>query len=199
MKKRIKSVIPIYGMGAIVVCYALIFPMYRVGDLLMALWIAILSYMLLSKLFPGTEIEIEMSTGDKAVDEILAAGREYIKRLEELRVQDAEVNRRITNLQRISRQIFDHIEKNPAGARKINTFMEYYYPTALKFLENYAEYDSKGVKGDNIKSTLDKIRGSLESFETAFAHQLDNLYGDKALDIEADVAVLESIMKQEGI
>ena len=199
MKKRIKSVIPIYGMGVVVVLYALIFPMYRAGDLLMALWIGILSYLLLNRLFPGVEIEVDISTGDRDVDNIIAEGRGYIKRLDELRVQDGEVNRRITNLQRISRQIFDHIAKNPDQVRKINKFMDYYFPTALKFLENYAEYDEKRIKSENIQNTLDKIRSSLVSIEAAFEHQLDNLYSDKALDIEADVAVLESLIKQEGI
>lgn len=199
MQKRIKSVVPIYGMGGVVILYALIFPMYRVGDLLMVAWIAVLSYMLLNKLFPGVVVELPVVSGDRVVDQVLAQGREYSARLDELAIDDAEVKRRIANMQRISRQIFEHIAKNPSQARKIDTFMEYYYPTALKFLEHYAEYDRKGVKGQNIQNTLEKIRESLAQFEEAFAHQLDNLYGDKALDIETDIAVLQSIMKQEGL
>ena len=199
MQKRERSVVPIYAMGVIVVIYSLIFPMYRIGDLLMAFWIAVLSFMVFNKIFPGTVVEVEISTGDAAVDRTLATGREYMNRLDDLRIQDPEVNRRISEMQRISRQIFDHIAKNPSQVRKINTFMDYYYPTVLKFLEHYAEYDSKGIKGGNIQSTMEKIRGSLASFEAAFAHQLDNLYSDKALDIEGDVAVLESIIKQEGL
>ena len=201
MQKRVKSVIPIYGTGAVFFLYALIFPMFRFGDVLMAAWIGILVYMLLSKLFPGTVIEIEVISGDKAVDDILTKGREYTNRLGQLKnvINDPEVSRHISNMQKISRQIFDHIAKNPSQSRKINTFMDYYYPTALKFLEHYAEYDSKNVKGQNIQNTLEKIRSSLAQFDEAFAHQLDNLYSDRALDIEADIAVLESIMKQEGI
>ena len=203
MKKRIKSVVPIYGMGLVFALYSIILPMFRLADLVIALAVSFLGYLIFGKLFPGTEIEIEMTydpTGDKTVDQSLRQGREYIERLDELKslIDDEEVSRRIGSLQDISRQIFEHISKNPSQARKINTFMDYYYPTALKFLESYAEYDRKGIKGDNIISTLGKIRTSLTQFEEAFSHQLDNLYSDKALDIEADIAVLDSMMKREG-
>ena len=203
MIKRKKSVLPVYGMGLVFFLYALFLPMHRFTDLAIALALSFIAYRLFSISLPGTFEEVEMTyspTGDKALDDSLRQGREYIERLEELKgqIQDTEVSRRISRLQGISRQIFDHVSKNPDQARKINTFMDYYYPTVLKFLEHYAEYDSKGVKGENILNTLEKIRSSLEKFEEAFEHQLDNLYSDKALDIETDIAVLDDIMKKEG-
>lgn len=203
MKKRVKSVLPIYGMGLVFFLYAIILPMHRFTDLAIALALSILAYRLFNWQIPGTEVEVEITykpTGDRALDAYLQQGRAYIERLEELKslIQDSEVSRRISRMQGISRQIFDHISKNPDQARKINTFMDYYYPTAIKFLDHYAEYDSKGIKGENILGTLEKIRSSLSQFEEAFAHQLDNLYSDKALDIETDIAVLEDIMKREG-
>ena len=204
MQIRKKSVFPIYGTGGIFLIYALIFPMYRVWDLVIALGISILGYLLLDKFFPGTMVEVEISykpTGNREADQVLSHGKEYIERLDYLKgvIKDEEVSRKINRLQDISRQIFAYIAKKPEQIRKINTFMEYYYPTALKFLEHYAEYEGKGVKGENIQNTLDKIHHSLAQFERAFAHQADNLYSDKALDIEADIGVLQSMMKQEGL
>ena len=203
MQKRVKSAIPIYAMGVIFFLYALILPMYRWSDLAIAVGVAVLGYFLFDKLYPGTVVEVEMvyDSGDKVVDQILAQGREYIEQLDQIKASghDEEIGQRIARLQDISRQIFAHIEKNPTQARKINTFIDYYYPTAIKFLEHYTEYDNKNIKGDNIRSTLEKIKGSLSHFEEAFEHQLDNLYSDKALDIEGDIAVLESLMKREGL
>jgi len=178
--------------------------MYRIGDLAIGFVVSIIGFPILEKIFPGVIEEIEITyshTGDKAADQILSQGREYIERLAQLKdsIQDEEISRRIANLQKISRQIFDYISKNPGQMRKINTFMDYYYPTALKFIESYAEYDNKAVKGENIRSTLEKIRASIARFEEAFNHQLNNLYSDKALDIETDIAVLDDIMKKEGL
>ena len=200
---RVKSVIPIYATGVVFFLYAVFMPMYRIWDPILALAAAVAGYFIFNKLFPGKTIEVELTydTGDKSVDQILTQGRGYVIQLDEFKnaIQDEDVSRRIGNLQDISRQIFDYISKNPAQVRKIRRFMDYYYPTVLKFLEHYAEYDSKNVKGENLRNTLEKIRESLSQFEEAFAHQLDNLYGDKALDIETDIEVLQNMMKMEGL
>ena len=206
MQKRIKSVIPIYLMGIAFLLYSLIFPLYRITDILIATGISILIYFLLNKVFPGKIIDVPKEvnferSGDSGADAMLSQGRSYIKRLSELDVSinDEEISRQINNLIDISTQIFDFISKNPGHARKINTFMDYYYPTALKFLESYAEFDSKTIKSGNISASMQKISDSLSKIEEAFEHQLDNLYSDKALDITTDIAVLESIMAREGM
>ncbi|MCL2420269.1 MAG: 5-bromo-4-chloroindolyl phosphate hydrolysis family protein [Defluviitaleaceae bacterium] len=208
IQEHVKSVIPVYGLGGIFFVYAMIFPMYRVWDPVIAIGVAILGYLLLSKIFPGMMVEVEApyeATGDKELDQILTQGKACVKRLDQLNqsIQDEEVNGRIVQLEDISRQILDHIAKHPAKRHRINTFMDYYLPTVIKFLDHYAEYDntshSTKITGENLWGTQEKIRGSLAQFETAFAHQLDNLYSDKALDIEGDLAVLQSIMKQEGL
>ena len=206
MQKHIKSALPIYFTGGIFLAYCLILPMYRITDLLIALGVAVLGYFLFSKIFPGKVIEVPAEltferTGNAAADAMLAQGREYHRRLGELNmtIADEKISRQIVHLQEISAQIFDFIAKQPAHARKLNTFMDYYYPTAMKFLESYAEFDRKAVKGGNINTTLDKISDSLAKIEKAFEQQLDNLYSDKALDITTDIAVLENIMKQEGL
>jgi len=204
MTKRIKSVLPIYGMALVFFLYAVIFPMVRFLDLGIALLLSVLAYKFFDWQIPGVDVEVEVTyeaTGNKELDERLRQGRGYIERLEELKslIKDAEVSRRISRLQSISRQIFEQISKNPAQSRKINNFMDYYYPTAMKFLESYAEYDGKGIKSENILATLEKIRASLAQFEEAFEHQLDNLYSDKALDIETDIAVLDDMIKREGL
>jgi len=204
MTKREKSTAPIYGMAFIFALYTLIFPMLRWTDLLIAVAVAVISYIGLNKIFPGTLVEVEVSykaTGNKNLDSLLVQGRAYIQRLEELKQQitDQEINLGIANLQQISRQIFEYVAEKPEQARKINTFMNYYYPTAMKLLERYAKYDSKEIKGENIVGTLDKIKASVSKIEEAFRHQLDNLFSDSALDIETDIAVLNDIMKREGL
>jgi len=193
-------------MAAAFLLYALIFPMYRITDVVIALGISILLYFAAGLVFRGKVVEVPRDipfekSGNSTADGMIAQGRGYIRRLEELRseIADAKIRGQIANLQEISIQIFEFIQKNPGHARKINTFMDYYYPTAIKFLESYAKFDAKSVKGENINATMTKISESLSKIEEAFAHQLDSLYSDKALDITTDIAVLENIMKSEGV
>jgi len=193
-------------MAAAFLLYSLIFPMYRITDIVIALGISILLYFVAGLIFRGKVVEVPRDvafekSGNSATDTMISQGRGYIRRLEELRIEiaDAKIKGQISNLQEISIQIFEFIQKNPTHARKINTFMDYYYPTAIKFLENYAKFDAKNIKGKNISATMAKISESLGKIEEAFAHQLDSLYSDKALDITTDIAVLENIMKSEGV
>ena len=209
MQKRIKSAIPIYLMGAVFAAYALIFPMHTFLHLIICTGVAGLSYFLFSAIFRGRVVEVAMEvtferSGDGDADKVLAQGAEYVRRLSELGLGaagrgDEKIRGQIAHLQEISIQIFDFIQKNPGHARKINTFMDYYYPTALKFLESYEDISIKTTRGSNMTETLGKISESLVKIEEAFEHQLDSLYSDKVLDITTDIAVLEGIMSRGGM
>ena len=206
MQKRIKSVVPIYLMGVVFLLYALIFPMYLFTHLAIGLGVAGLSYFLFGLIFRGELVELPKEivfdkSGDSDVDKMLAQGAANVRRLSELAaaIGDEKIRRQIAHLQELSIQIFDFISKNPTHGRKISTFMDYYYPTALKFLDSYADLNSKAAKGSNIAASLGKISESLGKIEEAFEHQLDILYSDKALDITTDIAVLDNIMKREGL
>ena len=206
MTKRIKSVVPIYVMAAAFLLYCLVFPMFQIIHVVIALIVAILCYFLSGLIFRGKIVEMPREvtfekSGNAAADAMIIQGRGYLRQLDELAaaIADTAIVGQIANLREISIQIFEFIQSNPGHARKINTFMDYYYPTAIKFLENYVKFDTKSVKGENISAAMSKISDSLSKIEEAFAHQLDSLYSDKALDITTDIAVLENIMKSEGI
>ena len=77
--------------------------------------------------------------------------------------------------------------------------MNYYLPTTLKLLNAYDRMDSAGVAGANIDGTKGKIEDMLNTVCVAFSKQLDNLYGEEALDISADIAVMEQMLRQEGL
>ena len=206
MEKRIKSILPIYLSGIIFSLYCFVFPMYRLADIAIVFGISAIGYFLLNKLFPGKIIELPREitfekSGNAYADEKIEQGRGFMKRLEALSgsIKHNEINNQISKLLLISEQILSFVAKNPSHSRKINTFIDYYYPTALKFLESYVEFDSRGVRGENIQSAIDKISASLYKIQEAFEHQLDNLYYDKALDITTDIAVLDEIMANEGM
>lgn len=144
---------------------------------------------------------VNEKSGDSEADSVIAEGNKYIKRLEALgaQIRDEKIRKQALHLQDLSKQIFGHIAKQPEQVRKLNTFMEYYLPTTIKFLENFADMEGKKVRGEHMLASMVEISRSMSCIETAFEHQLDNLYSDKALDISGDVAVLQSIMKQEGM
>jgi len=140
-------------------------------------------------------------SGDARADEIVQQGNEYMKRMEELGgvIRDTEIRRRLMQLQSLGKQIFEQLVKQPAQVRNLGTFMDYYLPTTLKFLESFVDMDDKTAKGEHIMASMDEIRRSMGCIVEAFEHQLDNMYSDKMLDIASDVAVLQGIMRRDGV
>ena len=56
-----------------------------------------------------------------------------------------------------------------------------------------------GVSGENIDGTLSKVESMMKTVVKAFEKQLDSLYGVDALDVSADIKVLETLMAREGL
>ena len=77
--------------------------------------------------------------------------------------------------------------------------MNYYLPTTLKLLNAYDRMSAQGVSGENIDTSLERIRSMMDTITAAFDKQLDSLFGEEALDISTDISVLETMMAREGL
>ena len=77
--------------------------------------------------------------------------------------------------------------------------MDCYLPTTLKLLNAYDRMGATGVAGENITATMERVEKMMGTIVTAFEKQLDSLYGAEALDISADITVLETMMAREGL
>ena len=56
-----------------------------------------------------------------------------------------------------------------------------------------------GISGENIDGTKTKVENMMKTVVKAFEKQLDSLYGADALDISADIQVMETLLAQEGL
>jgi hypothetical protein len=68
----------------------------------------------------------------------------------------------------------------------------------VQLLRRYQELERQG-SGSNVTSALEKIRAMLSTVEAAYQKQLDNLYEAQAMDITADIRVMEQMMAAEGL
>ena len=150
---------------------------------------------------PEPEPERRASTGNPEVDKIIDEGYGYLKQLREAndRIPDEVMSARISRMEAASADIFAYIAENPEKAPQIRRFMNYYLPTTLRLLTSYEKLSRQRVKGENIQKTMFEIEGMMETIAGAFEKQLDSLFGEDAMDIAADISVMESILKQEGL
>ena len=143
----------------------------------------------------------KVDTGNPEVDKIIEDGYAYLAQLKEAndRIPDEVMSARIARMEVASAEIFVYIADHPEKAAQIRRFMNYYLPTTLKLLNSYDSLSRQRVKGENIRSTMFEIEGMMETIAGAFETQLDSLFGTDAMDIAADIRVMESILQQEGL
>ncbi len=110
-------------------------------------------------------------------------------------INNREFNTRIDRICDIARNILKTIEKNPGDIRRARKFLKVYLEGAQKVTNGYANtHRDAGINDleDNFRNVLDKI-------ETVFIEQKDKLMEDNLFDLDVQIEVLTTQLKQEGI
>ena len=201
-------VISFIAMGAVVVLYSLIFPMYRWQHYLIVAGIALLVgrvvFIMAQGLDTSKEAPVQQpipKTGDNAVDSLVEKGQEMLAeiRKENDLIPDAQLTAQMNQLDKVANQIFHTVAEQPAKAPQIRRFMDYYLPTTLKILTGYLKMDERQVKRENANEARAQIREAMDTVLKAFDKQLDALYQDELLDISTDIDVMETMLRQDGL
>ena len=202
-----KSTVPYYCAAAVWVLYALLFPLYTLGHILIVAIGSALVFLLMNSLCEPITAEVEekkeeeKTTGNEALDKMLKEGNMALSEMQRLddSIQDEKISADIQRLKEICGKIFEQVKRNPEKLPQIRKFMDYYLPTTLKLLNSYDRMGAQGISGDNIDATMDKVEGMMDTIVKAFEKQLDSLFGAEAMDISTDITVLETMMAREGL
>jgi len=148
-----------------------------------------------------TDIKKRPRTGDKSIDALLDEEEKAIAEMRRLdrAIEDEKVSAQIVHLEEVTTKIVNFIVENPKKKSSVRKFFNYYLPTTLKLLNAYDRMDETGISGMNIDGTKGKVEEMMETSLAAFDKQLDALYADDALDISAEIKVMENMLKQEGL
>ena len=124
--------------------------------------------------------------------------------LEEIRAINADIdnpklNQQIDRIGVITAKVFEYQRSHPQKSNQLHSFLSYYLPTTLKILRAYAQLEDQEVEGENISAAMDRIEGMMDKVVEGFEKQLDQLFQGDALDITADVEVLERMLAKDGL
>jgi hypothetical protein len=101
---------------------------------------------------------------------------------------------RIKAIVEIGETIFDEIERDPKSRGAVQRFLDYYLDSAAKIVALHAKVaDSKGGK------TEAGLTEALEDIHRTFQHFLDRALADDVADLDAELTVLRTKMRSEGI
>ena len=113
------------------------------------------------------------------------------------RIADPVLSEKIDRLEDVTRRIFHAVEEDPKKADKIDTFLNYYLPTTQKLLDSYAQFEAAGVEGGNLSQAKARISDTMDMILKGFSRQLDQLYQADTMDVDADIRVMESMLRRD--
>ena len=197
------SVLPFYAMALVFVVLCAVLPVYRLWALLAALGGALIAFGAAQKACPSrvVEHEVPFHTGVEDVDAMLTDIQKQLDALHTLNEQlpDPQLSAAMTRMEKAGRSILEAVEANPEKAKQVRRFANYYLPDAVNVLQQYAKLAKQGVRGENAASIRAEVEHNAASIATAFENQLDALYAAESMDLSADIAVLQNMLKGQGL
>ena len=197
------SVLPFYAAAAAGLVLSALLPVYKLWALAVALAGAAAVFLAARRICPPQVIlrEVPFHTGSGDVDQMLADIQQKLDTLHALNdaLPDPELSAAMDRMEKAGRSIIEAVEAAPAKAKQVRRFANYYLPDAVHVLEQYAAMARQGVRGENAAAVRAQVEKNVGTIATAFENQLDALYASESMDLSADLAVLETLMKNQGL
>lgn len=132
---------------------------------------------------------------------VIETGRNYVAQIREVNdaLPEEEISKKLNRMETIITQIFACIEVHPEKLPDITKFLDYYMPTTIKLVHAYRKLEHEPIQTENIVSSKQEIRQILDTINEAFQNLMNSLYDDMAMDISADISVLKTMLRQEGL
>ena len=113
------------------------------------------------------------------------------------RIPDPVFSEKLDRMETVAGKIFREVEEHPEKLKQASTFFDYYLPTTLKLLSTYSEFEEAGIEGENLRAAKARIESIMDNLLENFEKQLDELYRSEAMDVDADIRVMESMLNRD--
>lgn len=140
----------------------------------------------------GIENEIEYK-------KLLESSKNDLKKLKEMQIEDEKINVNVLNIIKTTEKIIKVLSKKPNKISSASKFLNYYLPITIKILERFDEIEDQKLTSKSSKEFVDRIRNLIVNIEIAFENELNNLYSDELIDINAEIKVFETMLKTDGL
>ena len=202
-EKTKRPVLPVYMAALVWPIMALLVPIYTLGGLVLTAAVSAGAYFAGTKLCPTRVVRtyVPYATGSEDVDAMLADIQQKLDTLHSLNesLPDPQLSAAMTRMEKAGRSIVEAVEANPAKAKQVRRFANYYLPDAVNVLQQYAKLAKQGVRGENAAAIRAEVEHNAASIATAFENQLDALYAAESMDLSADLTVLQNMLKGQGL
>ena len=114
-------------------------------------------------------------------------------------IRDGELREQLAVMQQVASNLLDYLEKHPKAIPTARRFIDTYQDRAANLAEEYRELEKTGLDTEQVADTRANIKETLFSFDEAYEKEFERVLGDKLLDMDAELAVLQKTMAADGI
>ncbi|MGN1412815.1 MAG: 5-bromo-4-chloroindolyl phosphate hydrolysis family protein [Anaerovoracaceae bacterium] len=203
-EKVMPAGLPFLSAGAAWFVLALILPVYKIWALIACIIAAAAVLILLSrkraaqiaKLPPAPTVKVRAEELAKKLD----VCRDQLT-AQAGRLQDPSVTATVRSLAKTLDLIADEVERDPKDRNKVRKLANHYGSMLTDLTEKYIQLEAQTSavsEGANITGAMTQIREGLSGADEALKKLLDDLFSDDAMEVSADITVLEQLLKTEG-
>ena len=150
---------------------------------------------------PEKPREEDLSRYSPQVQAVIKDGKLAMSEMNRLfgSIRNEEVRRRVSELMVVSDKIIQDAREDESDVPQIRKFLDFYMPTTLKLLNAYDRMDTLEVEGETTDRSKQNIVEMLDTTIAAYKKQLDALFGNQAMDIDAEIRSMKSMLEREGL
>ena len=145
--------------------------------------------------------EVGRAGVDPRIRQIVDEGNAYLIKIHHANdvIEEAEMSDKLARLESVVRRIIVGVHDNPETADDLGQFMSYYLPTTGKLVDAYVDLEEHDEHGSNAEATRREIKSTLDVINDSFEKLSDDMLQDKAWDLQSDMSVLRTMLRQDGL
>ena len=144
--------------------------------------------------------EKPLSETDKSLYEILENAKAQNKEIISMvpKIEDSVIKSDLAEMYETVNKIIDTVKNKPNKKKKLGNFFDYYLPVTVKLLKKYDEIENQRLSSEDGKVFMEQAKSKIGMIKEAFKKQLSILYQSDLVDAEAEMKVLDSMLKADG-
>lgn len=199
--KVLPSGLPFIAAGAVWFILALILPIYKLYALILTVAIAAAAFVSLNfkrrkqleELPPAPPVKVRAEEMAKKID----ACRQTLLSQQQ-QIKSETLSSTVGSMAITMDLIADEVEKDPKDRNKVRKLANHYTAMITGLVDKYIQLEAQGAEGENIRSSMERIEEGLSGADKALKRILDDMFSDDAMEVSADITVLEQLLKTEG-
>ena len=114
------------------------------------------------------------------------------------KINDEEKCRELKEITGTVTEIITSIEEDPKKAEKINNFFDYYLPVTARIVGQYNDIEDKNIASKDGKTFVKDSKNMISEINVSFKKLLSSLYTSEITNTDADMKVLNTMLKADG-